>query len=176
MYIFSYWHTTVSSSQNNVAHRTSLCQYDSYFEWNLSHFSDHSHSYFSHIISNNPEYMQFTLCYVVDVVSRSFFWGGGPVLHFCPLDALQPVWLKPEVYCTIVAVETATSGQDRGFTTLCTENVLWRLTFILAAHSLAWLSPIMRPLCSYFYGVVYYNLPLKYIIYIFRLTQQSTLI
>jgi hypothetical protein len=25
----------------------------------------------------------------------------GPVLHFCPLKALQPVWLMPEVYCTI---------------------------------------------------------------------------
>jgi hypothetical protein len=25
----------------------------------------------------------------------------GPVPHFCPLEALQPVWLTPEVYCTI---------------------------------------------------------------------------
>jgi hypothetical protein len=25
----------------------------------------------------------------------------GPVLHFCPLEALQPVWLTAEVYCTI---------------------------------------------------------------------------
>jgi hypothetical protein len=25
----------------------------------------------------------------------------GPVSHFCPLEALQPVWLTPEVYCTI---------------------------------------------------------------------------
>jgi hypothetical protein len=24
-----------------------------------------------------------------------------PVPHFCPLEALQPVWLMPEVYCTI---------------------------------------------------------------------------
>jgi hypothetical protein len=28
-----------------------------------------------------------------------FYWG--PVPHFCPLEALQPVWLTPEVYCTI---------------------------------------------------------------------------
>jgi hypothetical protein len=26
----------------------------------------------------------------------------GPVPHFCPLEALQPVWLTPEVYCTIL--------------------------------------------------------------------------
>jgi hypothetical protein len=25
----------------------------------------------------------------------------GPVPHFCPLEALQPMWLTPEVYCTI---------------------------------------------------------------------------
>jgi hypothetical protein len=25
----------------------------------------------------------------------------GPVLHFCALEALQPVWLMPEAYCTI---------------------------------------------------------------------------
>jgi hypothetical protein len=25
----------------------------------------------------------------------------GPVPHFCPLEALQPVWLTPEVYCPI---------------------------------------------------------------------------
>jgi hypothetical protein len=25
----------------------------------------------------------------------------GPVPHFSPLEALQPVWLMPEVYCTI---------------------------------------------------------------------------
>jgi hypothetical protein len=25
----------------------------------------------------------------------------GPVPHFYPLEALQPVWLTPEVYCTI---------------------------------------------------------------------------
>jgi hypothetical protein len=25
----------------------------------------------------------------------------GPVPHICPLEAPQPVWLKPEVYCTI---------------------------------------------------------------------------
>jgi hypothetical protein len=25
----------------------------------------------------------------------------GPVPHFCPLEALQPVWLTSEVYCTI---------------------------------------------------------------------------
>jgi hypothetical protein len=25
----------------------------------------------------------------------------GPVPHFCPLEALQPVWLMPEAYCTI---------------------------------------------------------------------------
>jgi hypothetical protein len=27
------------------------------------------------------------------------YWG--PVPHFCPLEALQSVWLMPEVYCTI---------------------------------------------------------------------------
>jgi hypothetical protein len=25
----------------------------------------------------------------------------GPVLHFCALEALQPVWLMAEVYCTL---------------------------------------------------------------------------
>jgi hypothetical protein len=25
----------------------------------------------------------------------------GPVPHFCPLEALQSVWLTPDVYCTI---------------------------------------------------------------------------
>jgi hypothetical protein len=24
-----------------------------------------------------------------------------PVPHLCPLEALQPVWLTPEVYCTM---------------------------------------------------------------------------
>jgi hypothetical protein len=26
----------------------------------------------------------------------------GPVPHVCPLEALQPVWLMPKVYCTII--------------------------------------------------------------------------
>jgi hypothetical protein len=28
----------------------------------------------------------------------------GPVPHFCPLEALQQVWLTPEVYCTILRI------------------------------------------------------------------------
>jgi hypothetical protein len=30
-----------------------------------------------------------------------FILDWGPVPRFCPLEALQPVWLTPEVYCTI---------------------------------------------------------------------------
>jgi hypothetical protein len=32
--------------------------------------------------------------------SQSLDWG--PVPHFCPLEALQPVWLMPEAYCTVL--------------------------------------------------------------------------
>jgi hypothetical protein len=33
------------------------------------------------------------------IINNNLDWG--PVPHFCPLEALQPAWLTPEVYCTI---------------------------------------------------------------------------
>jgi hypothetical protein len=42
--------------------------------------------------------------YLEDIWISSIFFiilDWGPVPHFCPLKALQPVWLMPEVSCTI---------------------------------------------------------------------------
>jgi hypothetical protein len=44
------------------------------------------HHLFIHKEFNFPQY-------------NNMVWG--PVPHFCPLEALQPGWLTPEVYCTI---------------------------------------------------------------------------
>jgi hypothetical protein len=44
------------------------------------------------------------------VNNNNFDWG--PVPHFCPLEALQPVWLTPEVYCTITSVKRCKEIHD----------------------------------------------------------------
>jgi hypothetical protein len=36
---------------------------------------------------------------IICIFFNNLYWG--PVPHFCSLEALQPVWLMPEVYCTI---------------------------------------------------------------------------
>jgi hypothetical protein len=46
-------------------------------------------------------FSDFTVCNtrrVIIINDDNLDWG--PVPHFCPLEALQPVWLTPEVYCT----------------------------------------------------------------------------
>jgi hypothetical protein len=46
-------------------------------------------------------YFHFFCCEVAVIYGNNFNLDWGPVPHFCPLEALEPVWLTPEVYCTI---------------------------------------------------------------------------
>jgi hypothetical protein len=39
--------------------------------------------------------------YVKSIIFCLYNFGLGSSSAFCPLEALQPVWLTPEVYCTI---------------------------------------------------------------------------
>jgi hypothetical protein len=48
----------------------------------------------------------YTTTYLVQIFNNNnLVWG--PVTHFCPLEALQPVWLTPEVYCTIPRISNS---------------------------------------------------------------------
>jgi hypothetical protein len=54
----------------------------------------------------NLKKIALTRSTVIRSVRQMFFFllkvlDWGPVPHFCPLEALQPVWHTPEAYCTI---------------------------------------------------------------------------
>jgi hypothetical protein len=52
-----------------------------------------------YVIKRNDEHFCFLMFTRVFFIYIILNWG--PVPHFCPLEALQPVWCMPEAYCTI---------------------------------------------------------------------------
>jgi hypothetical protein len=53
----------------------------------------------SALSTSHPYHQEIHLVLISVRGCNNLDWG--PVPHFCPLEALQPVWLMPKAYCTI---------------------------------------------------------------------------
>jgi hypothetical protein len=59
---------------------------------------------FAHGLSSPPARFHtaaFSVTLITDLLTFYIILDWGPVPHFCPLEALQPVWRMPEAYRTI---------------------------------------------------------------------------
>jgi hypothetical protein len=64
----------------------------------LLHAKSHSHKDWQVKMKCTEVIFQSQQEVIGDFFLNNLDWG--PVPHFCPLEALQPVWLMPEPYCT----------------------------------------------------------------------------